>query len=117
MKANASPLLLAGAVALVLGYSERASSQTAQTHDHASVIFVNNMCCPAESMPAVNELSKIPGVKKVTVDYKTKSLTVTPKGSAFPEPLALWEAAEKARVQPVRLITAHGTFNEKPRRQ
>jgi len=85
--------------------------------DHTAVLAVNKLDCPAESIPAINELSKVAGVHTVTADYKTKTLTITPMPNAFPDPLALWEAAEKARVQPIRLSTAHGVFNEKPHRR
>lgn len=88
-----------------------------EPRDHTAVLSVKAMDCPAESMPAINELSKVRGVRKVVANYATRTLTITPKANAFPDPLALWEAAEKAKVQPVRLSTAHGVFNEKPHRQ
>ena len=88
-----------------------------EPRDHTAVLAVKTMDCPAESMPAINELSKVPGVRKVVADYATNTLTITPKANAFPSPLALWEAAERVRIEPIKLITPHGTYDAKPRRQ
>ena len=85
-------------------------------HDHTSVLTTKKMCCSKESGPAIAEISKIPGVGKVVPDHKTRTLTIIPKDNAFPSPKAIWEAAEKVKIEPTRLATAHGVYNAKPRR-
>jgi len=88
-----------------------------EPRDHTAVLAVKKMDCPAESAPAVLALSKVPGVKSVAVDYKTGTLKIVPKPNAFPSPAAIWEAAERTNLEPIRLATAHGTFESKPRRE
>lgn len=87
-----------------------------EPRDHTFVLTVRRMDCPAESAPAIADISKIPGVKSVGVDYKTVTLSIVPKRNAFPSPLAIWEVAERARIEPVKLQTAHGTYYSKPAR-
>ena len=87
-----------------------------EPRDHTFVLTVRKMDCPAESAPAVADISKIPGVKSVGVDYKAVTLSIVPKRNAFPSPLAIWEVAERARIEPVKLQTAHGTYHSKPPR-
>lgn len=102
-------------IAAVLLCSGVEVAAAAESPDHTAVLTVRHMDCPAESAPAVLALSKIPGVKNVSVDYKTGTLSIVPKRNAFPSPLAIWEAAESAKLGPVKLATAHGTFDSKPR--
>lgn len=102
-------------IAAVLFCSGVEAASAAEPPDHTAVLTVRHMDCPAESAPAVLAISKIPGVKDVSVNYKAGTLSIVPKRNAFPSPLAIWEAAETARIGPVRLATAHGTFDSKPR--
>ena len=113
MNANAASLLLASVVALVLG-SAPALAQQPHDHDHTCVLVTKKMCCAHESVPAIKEMSKIPGVARVVADHKTRSLTIFPKDNVMPSPLAIWEAAERTKLEPTRLTTAHGVFNKKP---
>ncbi len=87
-----------------------------QPRDSSYVLTVKRMDCPAESAPAMEGLSKVPGVKSVSVDYKAVTLSIVPKRNARPSPLAVWEVAERARIEPIMLQTAHGTYYSKPRR-
>ena len=87
-----------------------------ESRDHTFVLTVRKMDCPAESAPAIADLSKIPGVKSVRVDYKTVTLTIVPKRNAFPSPLAIWESAERTKIEPVKLKTAQGIYYSKPSR-
>lgn len=87
-----------------------------EPRDRTFVLSVRKMDCPAESAPAIADISKIPGVKSVGVDYKAVTLSIVPKRNAFPSPLAIWEVAERVRIEPVKLQTAHGTYYSKPRR-
>jgi len=107
-------ILLAGAIALVLGQGGTVVGQQPHNHDHTCVLVTKNMCCAHESVPAIKEMSKVPGVARVVADHKTRSLTIIPKNNANPSPLAIWEAAERSKVVPVRLRTAHGVYNAKP---
>jgi copper chaperone CopZ len=114
MKATVSKMLLAGAVALVLG-SGVALAQQPHDHDHTCVLVTKNMCCAHESVPAIKEMSKVPGVARVVADHKTRSLTIIPKENVMPSPLALWTAAERAKLEVVTLNTAHGVYKSKPK--
>lgn len=87
-----------------------------ESRGHMFVLTVRKMDCPAESAPAVADLSRIPGIKNVRVDYKTVTLSITPKPNAFPSPLAIWESAERTKIDPVKLETARGTYHSKPPR-
>ena len=114
MRANGSSLLLAGVITLVLGI-DPAIAQPPHKHDHTCVLVTKKMCCAHESVPAIKEMSKVPGVARVVADHKTRSLTIIPKENFMPSPLAIWEAAERTKLEPVRLSTAHGVFNSKPK--
>ena len=113
MKANVSSLLLASVIALVLDHSP-AFAQQPYKHDQACVLVTKRMCCAHESVPAIREMSKVPGVARVVADHKTRSLTIIPKENVMPSPLAIWEAAERTKLDPVRLSTASGVYNAKP---
>lgn len=106
--------LLQGLVALALGSSTVAWAQQPQVF--TSVLETKRMCCAHESIPAIKEMSKIPGIARVVADHNTRSLTIVPKPNASPSPLAIWEAAERTQLEPVRLSTAQGIYNAKPRR-
>jgi len=115
MKSNPISTLLVAVVALVLGHGGTAEAQQPHNHDHTCVLVTKKMCCAHESVPAIKELSKVPGVARVVADHKTRSLTIIPKNNAMPSPLAIWEAAERTKLEPVRLSTAHGVYNSKPK--
>ena len=82
---------------------------------YAAVLSVKHMCCAKESVPAIKELSKLPGVGRVSVDYKTRTLSIEPTKVA-PSPRAVWEAAERVKIEPIRLATPEGVYTSKPRR-
>ena len=114
MKANVKSVLLAGVAALVLNYGSTGVAQQPQNRNSV-VLATKNMCCAHESVPAIKELSKVPGVARVVADHATRSLTIIPKQNALPSPLAIWEAAERAKLEPTRLSTAQGVYNAKPK--
>jgi copper chaperone CopZ len=111
MKANGMCLLLVGVVSLVLG----SAPAPAQQPQYAAVLTVKHMCCAKESVPAIRELSKIPGVKRVSVDYKNRSLFIEQTEIA-PSPRGLWDAADRIKIEPVRLATPEGVYTSRPRR-
>lgn len=115
MRQKLASTLLAGIITLVLTCGGTSIGQDSHNHDHTCVLVTKKMCCAHESAPAIKELSKIPGVARVTADHKARSLTIIPKNNAMPSPLAIWEAAERTKLEPVRLATAHGVYTTKPK--
>lgn len=82
----------------------------------AYVLSVKHMCCAKESVPAIKELSKVSGVGRVSVNYANRTLLVEPS-NMMPSPKAIWEAAERVRIEPMRLATPEGeVFKSRPRR-
>lgn len=106
--------LVAGLLALVCGNASPLSAADPQPQ-YAAILSVKNMCCAKESVPAIKELSKVPGVGRVSVDYKTRTLMIEP-GKVAASPRAIWEAAERVKIGPTRLATAEGIYTSKPRR-
>lgn len=98
---------LAGQIASVTGAEKEPN--------YAAVLSVKNMCCAKESVPAIKELSKLQGVGRVTVDYKTRTLMIEPTKAPL-SPKAVWEVAERVKIEPVRLATPEGVYTSKPRR-
>ncbi len=107
--------LWAGFIGLVL-IGDAVNAQPPAAASPNAVLVTRKMCCAHESVPAIKELSKIPGVARVVADHKTRSLTIVPKENASPSPTAIWEAAERIKLEPVRLTTTQGVYNSKPRR-
>jgi periplasmic mercuric ion binding protein len=114
MKAKVRSILLVSVISLVLNYDSTGVAQQPQ-NPNTVVLATKNMCCAVESVPAIKELSKVPGVARVVADHNTRSLTIIPKPNALPSPLAIWEAAERAKLEPTRLSTAQGVYNAKPK--
>lgn len=114
MQARALTVLLTGVVALIASHCGTAAGQQPRQSVQACVLETKRMCCAHESVPAIKEMSKIPGVARVVADHKTRSLTIITKENAAPSPLAIWEAAERTKLEPVRLTTALGVYNAKP---
>jgi len=112
MNAEIRNVILTGIVSLVL--ASPTLGQQPQNRNYNSVLFTKNMCCANESVPAIREISKVPGVARVVADHNTRSLTIIPKANVMPSPLAIWEAAERAKLDTVRLQTAQGVYNAKP---
>lgn len=114
---NKSRLLIAlafGSFALFSGQTLPLAAQQPKVQ-YVAILEVKHMCCAKESVPAIKELSKLPGVGRVSVDYKKRTLLIEPTNVA-PSPRALWEAAERVKVGPVRLATAGGVYTSKPQR-
>lgn len=115
-KSNLWIVVACGLVALACGHgSPVAAQQPQQQPQYAAVLTVKHMCCAKESVPAIRELSKIPGVKRVSVDYKSRSLMIEPTHVA-PSPQAVWDAADRIKIAPVRLATPEGVYTSRPRR-
>lgn len=112
-RSNFLVALLLATLTLTYGMASRISAADPQ---YAAILSVKNMCCAKESVPAIKELSKVPGVGRVSVDYKTRSLMIEPAAKGVLSPRAVWEAAERVKIGPVRLATADGVHTSKPRR-
>lgn len=84
--------------------------------EYAAVLTVKRMCCAKESVPAIKELNKLPGVARVVANHKARTLTIVPTEELHPSPRAMWEVAERLKIDPVRLSTVHGVFEGKPQR-
>jgi hypothetical protein len=100
---------------LVLSYVPQASAAEPQAQA-ASVLVTKNMCCAHESVPAIKELSRVPGIGRVTADHQKRALTIVPRTGVAPSLRAIWEAAERAKIEPIQLATPQGVFNNKPLR-
>ena len=116
MRSDYSSVLLAGAVALVLAFGDTATAQQPQAQTGAAVLYTKNMCCAVESVPAIKEISKVPGVARVVADHQKRTLTIVPKGNAFPSPQSIFEAAQRAKLEVVQLSTTRGVYKADPRR-
>lgn len=88
----------------------------AQPKEVATVLQVKNMCCGKESGPAIKELSKVTGVSKVVPDHKAKTLTIHAVNVQALSPSAIWLAAERANVGPVKLTVGQKVYTTKPLR-
>jgi len=118
MRSSFSTALLAGAVALVLGFGDMVQAQNPppQLQNGAAVLYTKNMCCAVESVPAIKELSKVPGVARVVADHQKRTLTIVPKANAFPSPQSIFEAAQRAKLEVVQLSTTRGVYKADQRR-
>ncbi len=108
-------VLCAGVFSLICAPASPVSAEESQPQ-YAVVLSVKLMCCAKESVPAIKELSKVPGVGRVSVDYKKRTLMIEPKAPLAPSPRAIWEAAERVKIEPIRLATPAGVYTSKPRR-
>lgn len=103
-----------GLLALVCGNATSVQGAEPQPQ-YAAILSVKNMCCAKESVPAIKELSKLEGIGRVSVDYKTRRLFIEPTKVAL-SPRAVWEAAERVNIGPIKLATSEGVYTSKPRR-
>ena len=107
--------LMAGALALACGIASPLTAADPKPQ-YVAILSVKNMCCAKESVPTIKELSKLPGVGRVSVDYKTRSVMIGPAAQGAISPRAVWEAAERVKIGPTRLATSDGVYTSKPRR-
>jgi copper chaperone CopZ len=100
-----------------LAFGQQGKNQSPGELPPGTAVFtVKGMCCSKESGPAIAALSKIPGVAKVVASHKAGTLTIYRDKEKNPSPVAIWEAVEGiAKVEPIKLATAQGTFTAKPK--
>ena len=114
-RSNFLVTLILGILSLASGTALPLSAADPQPQ-YAAILSVKNMCCAKESVPAIKDLSTVPGVGRVSVDYKSRSLMIEPAAKGVLSPRAVWEAAERVKIGPLRLATADGVHTSKPRR-
>jgi copper chaperone CopZ len=107
--------LIAIGIVVAMGYASNVATAQQPMPQYAAVLTVKHMCCAKESIPAIKELSRVPGVKRVSVDYKTRTLFVE-QSEVVPSPQRLWDAAARIKIEPVRLATPEGVYTSRPRR-
>jgi len=110
-----SRLLTISLLAIALGHAAISSAVEPQVQ-YAAVLVTKNMCCAHESVPAIKELSRVPGIGRVTADHEKRTLLIAPRANTAPSPRAIWEAAERAKIEPIQLATPQGVFKSKPLR-
>lgn len=109
LKVLVVPMMLMALIGGIVSHVRAADAST----QYAAVLSVKRMCCAKESVPAIRELSKVPGVGRVSVDYKARTLSIAPTQVA-PSPKAIWEAAERVKIEPVRLTIRSNVYTSKP---
>lgn len=115
-KSNFWIVVACSLIALVCGHGSSVEAQQPQQQpQYAAILTVKHMCCAKESVPAIRELSQVPGVKRVSVDYKTRSLYIE-QSNIVPSHQGLWDAAARIQIEPVRLATPQGVYTSRPRR-
>lgn len=110
--------LILGLLTLATIGAERAEAQQPAppaAPQYAAILTVKHLCCAKESIPAIKELSRIPGIKRVAVDYKTRSLYIE-QTDVVPSRQAIWDAAARIQIEPLRLATPEGVYNARPKR-
>lgn len=109
-------LLSVSLAVLVYWATQNSASAQApvQTKQVSTVLQVKNMCCGKESGPAIKELSKVRGISKVVPDHKAKTLTIYAANVQALSPSAIWLAAERANVVPVKLTVGQKVYTTKP---
>ena len=108
-----SPILFATFVGALIAGGLARSVQAEPQVQYAAILTTKNMCCAKEGVPAIRELSKVPGAGRVGVNYKARTLYIQQTDVA-PSPRAIWEAAERAKVVPIQLTTPAGVYTSKP---
>ncbi len=95
----------------VANAADAVGASTTQT-----TITLKVLTCENCAKKVAAKLTEVSGVGDVKMDVKSKTATVTPKSSATPSPLQMWEAIEKAGKEPVKLEGPSGTFTSKPKK-
>lgn len=108
---------LAGSLAATCFAASVVTAQQPQApqKQYVAILEATHMCCAKESVPAIKELSKLQGIGKISVDYKKHRLLIEPK-EVQPSARAIWEAAERVAIGPVKLTMASGVYTSKPQR-
>ncbi len=98
--------LLAAAAALVGADGSLAIAAETATYE----ITADEMCCQGCAKKIAAQLYAAPGVMNVATDVKSRLVTVTAKPSPKLTPDRLWNAVEKGKGQPSRLVADDATI-------
>lgn len=101
-------LLLATLMAFISASRETRADSLGNT-----VMTVGEMCGGCVKKITAR-LKQMPNLVEVKCDIAKKTVTVVP-GDGGPSPRALWDAMEEIGKRPIRMVTASGTFTEKPK--
>ena len=99
--------LLAVAAALVGANASPALAAETATYE----ITADEMCCQGCAKKIAAQLYTAPGVMNVATDVKSRLVTVTAKPSPKLTPDRLWNAVEKGKGQPSRLVAGDATIS------
>ncbi len=81
---------------------------------HRAMIFVEGMCCEFTAQPAVQELTRVCGVRGIVPDYSRNAIRLELHGPRTTSPKSLWDAVAMSPLRPVRLIVKDETFDGRP---
>ncbi len=109
-------LALTFTVALCMTAQSRVAADAVNASTTKTTITLKVLTCENCAKKVAAKLTEVSGVGDVRMDVKSKTATVTPKSSATPSPLQMWEAIEKAGKEPVKLEGPSGTFTSKPKK-
>lgn len=77
---------------------------------HETLIYVGDMHCSTCAKKVTGRLFRVKGVKQVRTDVAADLALVTPQANKQLDPLALWDAVEKAGFPPTRLVCPSGEY-------
>lgn len=80
----------------------------------STVISIPGMHCDGCAKKVVTKVLEVGGVESASSSMETKTVKVTPNAGMSLSPKALWEAVEKAKKTPTKLVGPSGTFSSKP---
>lgn len=106
---NRIPRLLALVAMLALAQTLRA------TEPPRVMLTLKDLDCPSCAKKLAAKLVQVPGVAEVKTDLDTRAAAIRPQPNRQVSPRALWDMAEKAGFEPVKLEAPDGTFTEKPK--
>jgi copper chaperone CopZ len=79
-------------------------------------IEVSDMHCADCAQQIANQLYKLSGVAKVHASLKSNTAYVTPTAGKKISARKMWEAIEKAKFTPVKLVSPTKTYTKKPKK-
>ena len=92
------------------------NAASARAAERATItIQVEKMCCGGCAKRIAMQLYDVPGVAEVESNIATRTVTVRPEARKAPSPKAIWEAIERGKDVPLKLVSPQGTFMKKPR--
>ncbi len=78
-------------------------------------ITVEKMCCAGCAKRIAAQLYAVPGVAEIEADVEARRLTIKSESRKHPSPRAMWEAIEKGKDTPIKIVCSKGTFTKKPK--